>query len=207
MANTMIYTIGRKYGSGGHEVGRALAERLGIPLYDGELITKTAEESGLCQEILHNLDEKPPANFFHPYWMTPFQSQEQPLGQKIFLAQAKVIETLANKGPGVFVGRCADYVLRNRENLISTFIYAPLEVRAKRLAASLGIDEEEARKEAIKIDKGRESYYNFFTDKKWGRIRSYNFIVSSVGISIDDVVSLIIDYAGKRAAFLKAQSK
>lgn len=198
MDKNTVYTIGRKFGSGGKDVGKALADKLGIPFYNDELIAKATKESGICEEVMRKFDEKTPMNVFHPYWSAPFLSAEPPLGQQIFLSQFHVIEKIAEEGGAVIVGRCADYVLRNRKNLVSVFIYASPAVRAAKISKDLGVSEEEALKQLPKADKERASYYNFFTDKKWGDASSYDLSMCSDFLSVDDMVELICMFAGKK---------
>ena len=135
MSTNTIITIERQYGSGGHLIGEKLAESLGIPFYDSELIKVAAKESGICEEIFESFDEKPTTSFLYSLVMDPYSlgynsnSFDLPLNHKVFLAAFDTIKELASKGPCVFVGRCADYALEDFDNCISVYVHAPFEDR------------------------------------------------------------------------------
>ena len=135
-----IITIGRQYGSGGHEIGEKLAERLGIKFYDNSLIDRVSKESGLCKEIIMEHDEKPTSSFLYNLVTDPYSISfnrgsvtDMPYGQKIFLAQFDTVKKIANEGSCVIVGRCADYILKDYENLVRLFIYADKDFRLDRI--------------------------------------------------------------------------
>jgi cytidylate kinase len=193
-----IFTIGRQFGSGGIAVGKALSEKLQIPFYDSEILTRVAQESGLCEEILKNHDEKPAQSVFYSAWTTPFHTSELPLGLKVFLAQFNVIKKLAKEGPCVIVGRCADYVLKDFDNVVKTFIYASSEVRIKNLTEKLGVTEKQARSMMHKADKTRTAYYNYFTEKEWGKPDSYDMMIDMSLITPEGAADTIIAYSKAR---------
>jgi cytidylate kinase len=193
-----IFTIGRQFGSGGIAVGKALSEKLQIPFYDSEILTRVAQESGLCEEILKNHDEKPAQSVFYSAWSTPFHTSELPLGLKVFLAQFNVIKKLAKEGPCVIVGRCADYVLKDFDNVVKTFIYASSEVRIKNLTEKLGVTEKQARSMMHKADKTRTAYYNYFTEKEWGKPDSYDMMIDMSLITPEGAADTIIAYSKAR---------
>jgi cytidylate kinase len=193
-----IFTIGRQFGSGGIAVGKALSEKLQIPFYDSEILTRVAQESGLCEEILKNHDEKPAQSVFYSAWATPFHTSELPLGLKVFLAQFNVIKKLAKEGPCVIVGRCADYVLKDFDNVVKTFIYASSEVRIKNLTEKLGVTEKQARSMMHKADKTRTAYYNYFTEKEWGKPDSYDMMIDMSLITPEGAADTIIAYSKAR---------
>ena len=194
-----IYTIGREFGSGGKEVGRKLAERLGVKLYDKELLQQAAKDSGFCEEIFENHDEKPTNSFLYSlvmdtysvsgYSATPFL--DMPLNHKVFLAQFETIKKLAETESCVIVGRCADYALSDNPDCINVFIHADLDNRIKNVSKNLNITENKARDIINKTDKQRASYYNYYTSKKWGDISSYDLCVNSSVLGIDGTVDLI----------------
>ena len=175
MANK-IYTIGREFGSGGREVGEKLAAMLGIKLYDKELLQQAAKDSGFCEEIFENHDEKPTNSFLYSLVMDTYSVSgysaapflDMPLNHKVFLAQFETIKKIAEKESCVIVGRCADYALSDNPDCINIFIHADLDVRIKNVSRNLNITENKARDIINKTDKQRASYYNYYTSKKWG---------------------------------------
>ena len=199
----IIYTIGREFGSGGKDVGQKLAEKLGISFYDKELLTRAAAESGLCEEIFHMQDEKPTSSFLYSlvtdtYSLSNYHGNtyiDMPLSQKVFLAQFDTIKRIAKENSCVIVGRCADYALSDEPNCINAFIYADKNYRIKRVAHDLGVSESKAKDMVNRTDKERASYYNFYTNKKWGDSRSYDLSLNSEKLGIDGCVDMLIRYA------------
>ena len=194
--NTVI-TIGRQYGSGGREIGRKLAESYGIPFYDKEILKMAAKESGICEEMFENFDEKPTTSFLYSLVMDPYAlgynatSFDMPLNQKVFLAAFDTIKKVASEGPCVIVGRCADYALRENENTYNVFIHAPMSFRKERIHEQYQIPMSKIKDEAIRMDKQRASYYNYYTSQKWGEISNYDLTVNSSILGIDGTVDLI----------------
>ena len=195
--NTII-TIGREFGSGGKEIGEKLANFYHIKCYDKELLSATAKESGLCQEIIQTHDERPTNSFLYSlvmdtyalgYMTNPYM--DMPLDQKIFLAQFDAIKKIATQGPCVIVGRCADYALDDYANCLNIFIHAPLEVRIERICQKQNISPQTAKDLIQKSDKKRASYYNFYSNKKWGAAESYHLSIDSSVLGIDNTVELI----------------
>lgn len=162
MANK-IYTIGREFGSGGREVGEKLAAKLGIKLYDKELLQQAAKDSGFCEEIFENHDEKPTNSFLYSLVMDTYSVSgysaapflDMPLNHKVFLAQFETIKKIAEKESCVIVGRCADYALSDNPDCINIFIHADLDVRIKNVSRNLNITENKARDIINKTDKQR----------------------------------------------------
>ena len=201
MANK-IYTIGREFGSGGREVGEKLAAKLGIKLYDKELLQQAAKDSGFCEEIFENHDEKPTNSFLYSlvmdtysvsgYSVAPFL--DMPLNHKVFLAQFETIKKIAEKESCVIVGRCADYALSDNPNCINVFIHADLDVRIKNVSRNLNITENKARDIINKTDKQRASYYNYYTSKKWGDSKSYNLSLDAGKLGTDNCVEMILKF-------------
>lgn len=197
-----IYTIGREFGSGGKEIGVALANRLGVKCYDKELLKEASKESGYCAEIFENHDEKPTNSFlyslvmdtysFGGYSSAPFM--DMPLNHKIFLAQFDTIKKLADKEPCVIVGRCADYALEDYKNCLNIFIHADLDSRIKRISKKMNLPANKAREVIQKTDKQRASYYNYYTSKKWGDSKSYDLTLNSSRLDIDGCVDIILAY-------------
>lgn len=196
MGRHTIVTIGRESGSGGLEVGRKLAGLLGVKCYDKEILTEAAKSSGFAEQVFKEYDESSNKNMLFA-WTSGFSSigYSMPLSTQIYLAQFQTIREMAAQGPAVFVGRCSDYVLKDLGyNLINIFVHAPLEVRIQRVMARNSISQEEAVESVHKTDKERASYYNYYTDHKWGRIENYDMVIDSSKITIDQTVKLIADY-------------
>ncbi len=203
MTGNRIITIGRQFGSGGHEIGRRIAKKLGLKLYDKELLKLVAEESGICEKVLENYDEKPTNSLLYSIVMDVYPSMNYvgtTLNQQIYQAQFDTIRKLGQTGNCVIVGRGADYILRESENLTSVFIHASLDFRAKRVAEFEHITEAKAKDMVLKADKRRASFYNFQTEKKWGQVSSYNLSIDSSDLGIDGAVDLIEDYIVKKEA-------
>ena len=197
MAENMIITIGRQFGSGGHQVGRKLAKELGLKIYDKELLKLVAEESGICEKVLENYDEKPTSSLMYSIVMDVYPSMNYvgtTLNQQIYQAQYDAIRRLGERESCVIVGRGADYILRDCKDLTSVFVHAPLDFRVKRVAEFEHITEAKARDMVIKADKKRASFYNFQTEKKWGAVDSYNLAVDTSDLGIDGAVKLIQQY-------------
>lgn len=186
-----IITVGREYGSGGRFIAQKLAEKLGIKFYDQELINKAAEESGISMAVFKNFDEKRDSFFAST---TSMYSYDISLGQRVFLAQFDAIKKIAEQNEScVIVGRCADYVLRENPNLVSVFICAPVEQKIERAIKYYGVNPAKAPNVIIKMDKKRKSYYNFYTDREWGKARTYDICINSK-IGIDESVNAIVAY-------------
>ena len=183
-------------------VGEALAQKLGIKLYDKELLQEAAKNSGFCEDIFENHDEKPTNSFLYSLVMDTYSSGgystapflDMPLNHKVFLAQFDSIKKIAESESCVIVGRCADYALENNPDCISIFVRADLEDKIKRISKRLDVSENKAKDLIYKKDKQRASYYNYYTSKKWGDARSYDLCINTSQISIDDAAELIISY-------------
>lgn len=188
----VIITIGREYGSGGRIIGRKLAEELGFKFYDKELLEEVARKSQLAPELISRHDEKPNGMMNSLFAST--SSYSLPLNQKVFLAQFETIREIAEKDEScVIVGRCADYILEDRKDVVNVFIHAPLDQRIKRIVELYNADEKKALETIKKIDKKRASYYNFFTNKKWGRSLGYHLSIDS-SLGLDQTVQVIKQY-------------
>ena len=192
----MVITVGRQYGSGGREIGTMLAEKLGIAYYDDMLLKEAAKESGLCEDLFHSFDERP-KSFLYSVAMDPYSfsmNHVMPKGsieQQVYLATYDTIKKLADKGPCVLIGRCADYALKDRDDVINLFITAPLENRIERVARRNGITRDEAKERIKRTDKSRASYYNYYSSKDWGDAKSYDLCVDSSLLGIEGTVELL----------------
>jgi len=201
MANK-IYTIGREFGSGGKKVGEKLAAKLGIKLYDKELLQQAAKDSGFCEEIFENHDEKPTNSFLYSLVMDTYSVSgysaapflDMPLNHKVFLAQFETIKKIAERESCVIVGRCADYALSDNPDCINVFIHADMDKRIKNVSKNLNITENKARDIINKTDKQRASYYNYYTSKKWGDSKSYNLSLDAGKLGTDNCVEMILKY-------------
>lgn len=193
-----IITISRQYGSGGREIGSKLAEKFGIPFYDNELITRAAKESGYAEAAFHNAETKATNSLLYSIAMGMSSYGNQEIGftqlsldDRIYLAQSDVIRKVAEEGPCVIVGRCADYILKETENVINIFVYADMEFRKERAIRMDGLDPKHAEEEIIKMDKRRGNYYNYHSGEKWGNATNYHLSVNSGYIGIDNTVDCI----------------
>ncbi len=200
-----IITIGRQFGSGGHEIGTQLAEKLELPLYDKEMLKRAAKESGLCEELFEAHDEKPTNSFLYSLIMDTYSLgyssgayADMPINHKIFLAQFDAIKKIAEEESCIMVGRCADYALEGFDNVINIFIYADLEQRIRRIAQFMDITDAKAKDLIVKSDKKRASYYNYYTNKTWGDAKSYDLCINSARLGIDGSVKAIIEYVNLR---------
>lgn len=198
MGYKTIITIGRQYGSAGKEIGLTLAERMGVKCYDKELLDRAAKESGLCQELFEHHDEKPTSSFLYSLVMDTYSTgyssaafADMPINHKIFLAQFNSIKELAKEGSCVIVGRCADYALADAPNLLAVFMNAPLKARIRRIAEKYDLTDVKAKDLIQKTDKKRASYYNYYSNKKWGDAASYHYCLDSSYLGVQGTVDLL----------------
>lgn len=179
-----IVTVGREYGSGGRLLAKRLANELGIPFYDRELIEMAAKETGFSEDFIRNSEMQKTGSFLYNLYIS---SQNLPVPDQVFIAQSNIIKRVAEEGPCVIVGRCANYVLRERKDCMHVFIHAPLEQRVRRATEQYGVKAEGAQAGIQKIDKARASYYNHYTGNRWGESRGYDLAVNS-GLGEDAVL-------------------
>ena len=199
-----VITIGRQFGSDGRAIGEKLSKDYNIPFYDKEILVRASKESGLCEELFKDNDEKKTSSFLFSLAMDSsflgygagFSTGEveMPLSQKIFLAQFDTIKNIAHEGPCVIVGRCADYVLEDEPNLVSVFVHAPFEERCRRVMERDGLAEKKAISAIMKNDKERMSYYNYYTNNKWGDAINYNLSIDSGLLGVEGCVDVIKKY-------------
>ncbi len=197
-----IITIGRQTGSGGRYIGQKIAEKLNIPFYDSNLLQRAAKECGFCEEIFEHHDEKPTNSFLYSIVMSNgfgFTSggfNDMPLDHKIFMAQFDTIRRIADEGPCVIVGRCADYALEDYAPYFSVFIHAPEDVRVATMQQRFSeLTLSKAHEQINKTDKQRKSYYNYYTNKQWGSSLSYDMCLDSSSLTMDACVDIIINAA------------
>ncbi len=198
-----VITIGRELGSGGRTIGKAVAEKLGVPYYDRELIDEAAKQSGLSPDFIEKSEQAVTGSFLYNIAMGNSYSygmlgmagtNSLPLTMQVFIAQQKVILEYA-KSPCVIVGRCSDYILREREDVLKVFIYSDLEKRAQRAIERYGCDRKKALDLIAKSDKGRARHFATFTDWDWGDRSNYDLMLNSGSVGVDRAVDIICDCA------------
>ncbi len=193
-----IITIGRQYGCGGRAICKQLSEKLNIPFYDRELIEYASTKSGISTEVLEQYDEKATNSLLYSlslstysHFGSAFHTPNMPLNDQLFISQSDAIKELADKGPCIILGRCSDYVLRDRDDVLKVFLYCDEDIRVKTVAARLGISEPKAKEIMKKTDKRRASYYNYYTQLKWGDIKNFDLALNSK-VGDDKVIEMII---------------
>lgn len=189
MSEKIIINVGRQYGSGGRRVAEALGKKLGIPVYNNELIVEAAKKSGYSAEIFAKKDEK--KHFFNLF------SDKYNNDDEVFKIQSEVIREIAEKGSAIFVGRASDYVLRDMDCCVNVFISCPLSIRKQFIARRRGVSVDEAESICQKEDRGREIYYNYFTFSNWGVASNYHLCLDSSLIGVEGCADFIIDFARK----------
>lgn len=191
-----IITISREFGSGGRTIGKEVAAKLGISCYDKDLIEKIAEETGYAKEYIADEAEYAPNSNSLAYMFIGRGLDGLSNADKIWIAQKKVIEELAEKSACVIVGRCADYVLRERKDVLNVFVYADKKYRAERIVKQYGESEVEPEKRLADKDKKRKLNYKYFTEQEWGKRQNYHLSIDSGFIGIEKSVALIADAVG-----------
>lgn len=198
-----IITISRQYASGGRVIGAKLAEALGIPFYDNEIITRAAKESGFAEEAFHAAETKATNSFLYSIamGMGSFGGNHETggythlsLDDRIYLAQTDVIRKVAAEGPCVIVGRCADYVLKEMDNVVNIFVCADMEFRKERAVHVHGMSPNKIEDSIRKIDKRRANYYNYHSCEQWGKAQNYHLCVNSGAIGLENAVACIKAY-------------
>ena len=202
----LVITIGRQYGSAGIEIGKKVAEILNVPFYDKELVSLAAQKSNMSPEALEHVDERATNSFLYSivsgnYSMKGLNTPvyyDMPINDKLFIAQTDVIKSLAHEDC-VIVGRCADYVLENEENIktLNVFLYAPVEYRIGRVMETLNTTRAKAKDAVSKADKRRRNYYEYYTGKDWGAMKSYDMSFDVSALGEDNVAQIIAECAKK----------
>ena len=191
----IIITIGREFGSGGLDVAHELGKRLDIPVYDNELITKAAQDSGVSAEFFAQKDER--RSFFSFKAAFSSSSDDYMSESGLFTMQCETIRRIAEQGPAVIVGRCSNYVLRDLGNTIDIFLTSPVETRIRRIMERHSLSEEKAEALIQQKDKAREEYYNYYTFGNWGKASDYDLCIDSSILGIEGTADFIIDFAEK----------
>jgi len=200
-----VVTIGRQYGSGGREIGLRLAKKWNIPFYDKELLRKAAEKSGLCEKIFESFDERPKSLLYSiamdSYMFSmPGAGASDSLEQQVYLATFETIRHLADEGPCVIIGRCADYTLADRPNALKLFIDAPLPKRIETVMQRENLTAEKAKALILKTDKRRAAYYEYYSSQKWGGVDSYDVCIDSSVFGLEGTVRLIEEIVAMKEA-------
>jgi hypothetical protein len=195
MKDLFCITIGRELGSGGRKIGGLVAKKLGISFYDKELLSIASKESGLEKDFFEKADEKQAWSLFG---ITEYYSLNPISGESLFVIQSDVIKRLASEKSCLFVGRCADYVLSDVSRRLDIFITADEVDRITKVAEKLDIPRDKAKSIIEKTDRQRKSYYNYFTNKHWGRADSYHLTINSSLMGSEATANLIVDIAKRR---------
>lgn len=193
----MIISIGRQHGSGGREIARLLARELGIKCYDKEIVDEAAKHSDFSRDLINAYDEKRMSAFMlHAggYGL----NENFRLNMQVVSAQFDAIREIASKGDCIFVGRCADYILRDHSDLVSVFILGDMDERLKCLERRQGLDVATARKKIKEVDKDRSSFYKYYSDQVWGDAQNYDLCINSSRLGVEGTVKVIMDYIKTR---------
>lgn len=198
-----LVTISREYGSGGRLIGALVADKMGIPFYDKEIIDMAVEKSGLSREIIETAELRAKNSITYSFASAMtigegFAADTISINEKLFLAQSDVIRQIGETDEGVIIGRCADYVLRDLYGVTNIFIYGNLEDRIERCIHSYGDDPDKVRRKIKDYDKARANYYNYHTSRKWGHHMNYNLAMNSSYISDEKAADIIVDFMRMR---------
>ena len=199
-----VITIGRQFGCGGRAICKRLSEELNIPFYDRELIEYAATKSGISPEVLEQYDEKATNSLLYSlsisaysYAGTGMNNPNIPLNDQLFISQSEVIKQLAEEGPCIILGRCSDYVLRDRDDVLKVFVHCDVDTRIENVSKRLGIPANKAKDIIKKTEKRRASYYNYYTHRKWGDLSYFDLAINS-NLGLEKVVETIKSfYLGK----------
>lgn len=199
MKKNIIITIGRQFGSGGHEIGNQLATRLNLPLYDNNLMRMAAKELKLDEDTAKEVDEKKLGSFFDGYGVsignyTAFMQSEEgiaPVGERMYEQQSALIKKLAKNSSCIIIGRCADYILGDYSHCVNVFIYAYEEERIRRIMRIYNLTEKQAKEKIKKVDKERKRYYEVHTQRKWGSIESHQILLNSSLLGLEGTVDVL----------------
>lgn len=200
MSKHFIVTIGREFGSGGRETGIILSKKLGVKCYDKELLRECALNSNLNESYLETVDEKSPGLFMAPPMVSMSTAEIQMPSIKAYVAQFEAIKKIAERESCIIIGRCSDYVLAERNDVVNVFIYAGTGYRIHRLRELHGISEKEAKTLMLKEDRKRAAYYEYYTDKKWGARRSYDLCINTEKFGTQGAADIIARIVNEKNA-------
>ena len=195
MKEPLVITMAREYASGGSEIAQKVADLLGIPLYNKELITIAAKKSGLTEEAIAASETQRSGSLIYSLYM---MGNTMPLADQVYILQSNVIKEVASQGSCVILGRCADYALENYDNVVNVFIYADLDIRVRRIARLYNLTDAKAKDMILKTDKKRASYYNYYTNKEWAEAKSYDLCLNSGKLGVEGTAKAIKDYVSLR---------
>jgi len=205
---SLVITIGRQKGSAGIDVGKKIADALGIPFYDKELVAMAAEKSNLSPEALKTADERATNSFLYSvangglsfHGLRAPAPYDLPINDKLFIAQSEIIKDIASKGDSVIVGRCADYVLENEKGVdtLGIFIYGSLDYRVHRVMEARGLTQPKAKDYVVKTDRQRRTYYEYYTSNDWGVMSNYDLCLNTEKLGIDGAADMVIGYVRKK---------
>ena len=201
MSQKYTITISRQFGSGGKEIGEELAKVLGVKFYDKDLISLAAKESGINPEIFANIDEQATNSLLYSLSLGLYSFGNNfnstgglPINDELYILQHKIIKNIANESPCVIIGRCSDYILRNRTDVINIFICADMDFRLNRVRNTKKIGEDKLEQLIKKADKSRANYYNFYSGQKWGATENYDLCINRSKLTTEQVVKIITNY-------------
>ncbi len=192
-----VLTISRQFGCGAHETGTKLAEKLGIKYYDKELIARSAKDYGFDENVIAHYDEKPTKSFLYSIVTEGFpiaMSNQMPIDERIFQFTSETIQKVADESSCIIVGRCSDYILKGRDDLVTVFLHADLDYRIKRVTEIYGVSEKESKDKIVKTDKKRAQFHNFRSPDKWGSGDLYDLNIDMTKLGVDKTVDLICEY-------------
>lgn len=198
MDKRIVVTVSREFGSGGRIIGKMVADKLGIPYYDREIIELSAQSAGFSEEFVENNEQKVKNKFFHNFiyagdYMNGYSGTVHvSMADKLFISSCETIEKIAENSC-VIVGRCADFVLKDRKDVFNIFIYADLEHKVKRAVEKYGVKPDKAKQEVKRTDKHRANHYEYYTERKWGERNNYHLCVNSGLIGVENCAELIAD--------------
>ena len=205
MDKHIVIAIGREFCSGGQRIAKKISDDLGIKVYDSDMLGEAAKETGMSQELFETHDEKPTNSFLYSLVMDTYSFgygskayNDMPLNHKVFLAQFETIKKLAAKESCILLGRCADYALDEMEECTSVFLHADFDIRVAFCEEHYGLSHAKAKERVKREDKSRSSYYNFYTDKKWGYAASYDLCLDSGVLGIDDTAEMIEEFVRRK---------
>jgi len=198
--SNLVITIARGFGSGGRTIGKLLAKKFDIDCYDGELIQLASEESGINIELFGKADERVKTNLFKRYkrsygeWVIPPNSDKFVSDDNLFNYQAKIIKELADKHSCVIIGRCADYILKDNDNVIRLFFYADNDRCVKTVSELYGMSDNEAAEHIADIDKARSAYYKYYTGNDWDDCANYDLCLNTSKLSFEEATEIVYNY-------------
>ena len=207
-----VVAIGRQYGSGGREIGELLADLMGVPFFDRELIALAAERSGVSRDVYAHIDETATNSLLYALSTGAYtisghftSVSDLPLNDKLYIIQTNLIQDLVRQnGACVIVGRCADYILRDDPRCVSVFIHAPMAARIERICRKEELSPAQAESRIIKTDKKRANYYNFYTNREWGDIKNYDLCINASVLGKEKTAQFILDFIKERENLRKA---